>query len=148
MTLAEEHKLPPSIRAFIGEHHGTAEISYFLDRARKNGNVSEETLQLFSYPGPKPQSAETAVCMLADGVEAALRVLDEPSIPKLRGAIDHVVKHRMDTGQLDEAPLTMGQLNRVKDEFVHRLSGMYHSRLEYPEETGGITANWGATSGA
>ncbi len=148
LALAEEHKLPPSIRAFIGEHHGTAEISYFLDRARKNGHVSEEALQLYSYPGPKPQSAETAVCMLADGVEAALRVLDEPSIPKLRGAIDHVVKQRMDTGQLDEAPLTMGQLGRVKDEFVHRLSGMYHSRLEYPEETGGITANWGATSRA
>ncbi len=148
LALAEEHKLPPSIKAFIGEHHGTAEISYFLDRARKNGPVSEEALQLFSYPGPKPQSAETAVCMLADGVEAALRVLDEPSIKKLRGAIDHVVKQRMDTGQLDEAPLTMGQLDRVKHEFVHRLSGMYHSRLEYPEEAGGITANWGAAPGA
>ena len=81
-------------------------------------------------------------------MEAALRVLDEPSIEKLRGAIDHVVKQRMDIGQLDEAPLTMGQLDRVKQEFVHRLSGMYHSRLEYPEETGGITANWGDDSGA
>lgn len=148
LALAEEHRLPPSIKAFIAEHHGTAEISYFLDRARKNGPVSEDALQLFSYPGPKPQSAETAVCMLADGVEAALRVLEEPSIEKLRGAIDHVVKQRMDIGQLDEAPLTMGQLDRVKQEFVHRLSGMYHSRLEYPEETGGITANWGDDSGA
>jgi membrane-associated HD superfamily phosphohydrolase len=86
--------------------------------------------------------------MLADGVEAALRVLDEPSVEKLRGAIGHVVKQRMDTGQLDEAPLTMGQLDRVKEEFVRRLTGMYHSRLEYPEEAGGITANWGAASGA
>ena len=148
LALADEHKLPPAVKAFIPEHHGTAAIVYFLDRARKSGPVPQEIEHLFHYPGPRPQSVETAVCMLADGVEAALRVLEEPSPQKLRDAIDHVVNQRMETGQLDESPLTMAQLHRVKETFVHRLSGMYHARLDYPEETGGITANWEAASGA
>ena len=80
--------------------------------------------------------------MLADGVEAALRVLAEPSPQKLRAAIDHVVNQRVESGQLDEAPLTLAQLNKVKETFVHTLSGMYHNRLDYPEGAGGITANW------
>ncbi len=142
MELADEHRLPPSITAFIPEHHGTAEITYFLERARENGEVPEENLHLFAYPGPKPQSVETAVCMLADGVEAALRVIDDPSPQKLRTAIDHVVNQRIQAGQLDEAPLTLAQLETVKETFVHTLSGMYHNRIDYPEEAGGISADW------
>ena len=142
LKLADEHGLPPTIKAFIPEHHGTAEITYFLGRARENGEVPEEDLHLYAYPGPKPQSMETAVCMLADGVEAALRVLAEPSPQKLRAAIDHVVNQRIEAGQLDEAPLTLAQLETVKETFVHTLSGMYHNRLDYPEEAGGITADW------
>ena len=142
LALANEHGLPHGLKAFIPEHHGTAEITYFLDRARQNGEVPEESLPLYRYPGPRPQSVETAVCMLADGVEAALRVLAEPSPQKLRAAIDHVVNQRVESGQLDEAPLTLAQLNKVKETFVHTLSGMYHNRLDYPEGAGGITANW------
>ena len=142
LALADEHRLPHALKAFIPEHHGTAEITYFLDRARQNGEVPEESLSLYRYPGPRPRSVETAVCMLADGVEAALRVLAEPSPQKLRAAIDHVVNQRVESGQLDEAPLTLAQLNKVKETFVHTLSGMYHNRLDYPEGAGGITANW------
>ncbi len=142
LVLADEHRLPHAPKAFIPEHHGTAEITYFLERARQNGEVSEESLSLYRYPGPRPRSVETAVCMLADGVEAALRVLAEPSPQKLRAAIDHVVDQRVESGQLDEAPLTLAQLNKVKETFVHTLSGMYHNRLDYPEEAGGITADW------
>ncbi len=142
MELADEHRLPPTLKAFIPEHHGTAEITYFLERARQNGEVPEDQLPLYAYPGPKPRSAETAVCMLADGVEAALRVLDDPSPKKLRAVIDHVVNQRIEAGQLDEAPLTLAHLETVKQTFVHTLSGMYHSRLDYPEEAGGITADW------
>jgi hypothetical protein len=148
LELADSHKLPHSIKAFISEHHGTAEITYFLDRARKDGIVTDDNVRLFRYPGPRPRSAETAVCMLADAVEAGLRVIEEPSPQKLRDAIDHVIQQRMETGQLDEAPLTMGQLSLVKGEFVRRLTGMYHNRIEYPEETGGITAKWNAAKTA
>ncbi|MCH6547511.1 MAG: HDIG domain-containing protein [Gemmatimonadetes bacterium] len=148
MELADDHRLPPTIKAFIPEHHGTGEITYFLGRARKSGEVPEEDLYLYAYPGPKPQSVETAVCMLADGVEAALRVLDDPSPQKLRAAIDHVVNQRIQAGQLDEAPLTLAQLETVKETFVHTLSGMYHNRLDYPEEAGGITADWDGSTEA
>jgi putative nucleotidyltransferase with HDIG domain len=146
LALAEEHGLPPTLKAFIPEHHGTAEITYFLERARQDGEVPKESLYLYRYPGPKPRSAETAVCMLADGVEAGLRVLDEPTPKKLSAAIQYVVNQRVEAGQLDEAPLTLAQLDKVKDSFVHTLSGMYHNRLDYPEEAGGITADWDGES--
>ncbi len=148
MKLADEHRLPPSIKAFIPEHHGTAEITYFLERARQDGEVPDDQLHLYAYPGPKPRSAETAVCMMADGIEAALRVIDEPSPQKLRTAIDHVVNQRIQAGQLDEAPLTLAQIETVKETFVHTLSGMYHNRLDYPEEAGGITADWDGSTEA
>ncbi len=148
VVLAEEARLPSVVKAFIPEHHGTREIAYFLDRARKQGHVTEEDLSLFRYPGPKPQSAETAIAMLADGVEAVIRVLEEPTADRLSSAIDHVIKQRVEEGQLDQAPLTLADLERVKESFLRTLSGMYHNRIEYPEQAGGITAHWSAASGA
>jgi putative nucleotidyltransferase with HDIG domain len=141
LVLAEEARLPQVVKAFIPEHHGNAEITYFLERARTqggNGTASE----LFRYPGPRPRSVETAVAMLADGVEAALRVLDEPTPEKVRDAIDHLVQRRIEAGQLDDAPLTLAQLDRVKQEFVRVLAGVYHNRIDYPSSVGGINAEW------
>jgi putative nucleotidyltransferase with HDIG domain len=148
LALAEKSRLPDVIKDFIPEHHGTGEITYFLDRARKIGPISEENLVSFRYPGPKPRSAETAVAMLADGVEAVIRVLVEPTDERVRSAIDHVVKQRVDEGQLDDAPLTLGQIEGVKEAFARTLSGMHHNRIEYPAETGGITAHWSAAANA
>jgi hypothetical protein len=148
LALADEARLPDVVKAFIPEHHGTREITYFLDRARKKGQVTEEDLSLFRYAGPKPQTAETAVAMLADGVEAVIRVLEDPTAERLRSAIEHVVKQRVEEGQLDEAPLTLADLQQVQDAFMRTLRGMYHNRIEYPEDTGGITAHWSAASSA
>jgi hypothetical protein len=141
LALADEARLPEVVRAFIPEHHGTAEITYFLERARTQG-VNGTAGELFRYPGPRPHSVETAVAMLADGVEAALRVLDEPTPDKVREAIDHLVRHRIEAGQLDDAPLTLAQLDRVKREFVRVLTGVYHNRIDYPSSVGGINAEW------
>jgi hypothetical protein len=141
LALANEARLPDVVKAFIPEHHGTAEISYFLDRARARG-TGEPAVELYRYPGPRPRSVETAVAMLADGVEAALRVLDEPSPERVREAIDHLVRQRIEAGQLAEAPLTLAQLDRVKDEFVRVLSGLHHNRIDYPTGSGGISAEW------
>lgn len=149
LALAEEHGLPEAVKAFIPEHHGTAEITYFLDRARKKGASEEElAAEHWRYPGPRPQSVETAVTMLADGVEAALRVLDDPSPERVRDAIDHMVGQRVNSGQLNEAPLTLAQLDRVKDEFVRVLTGVHHTRIDYPPETGGLSAEWDARARA
>jgi membrane-associated HD superfamily phosphohydrolase len=141
LALADEARLPQVVRAFIPEHHGTAEITYFLERARTQG-VNGTSGEMFRYPGPRPHSVETAVAMLADGVEAALRVLDEPTPDKVREAIDHLVRQRIDAGQLDDAPLTLAQLDRVKREFVRVLTGVYHNRIDYPSSMGGINAEW------
>jgi len=139
--LADEARLPEVVKAFIPEHHGTAEITYFLERARTQG-LNGTAGEMFRYPGPRPRSVETAVAMLADGVEAALRVLDEPTPEKVRDAIDHLVQQRIEAGQLDDAPLTLAQLDRVKREFVHVLAGVYHNRIDYPSSVGGINAEW------
>ena len=143
LALAQEHGLPEAIQRFIPEHHGTQPISFFLERARdeRNGAVKEED---FQYPGPVPHTAETAVALLADSVEASLRVLEEPTPDTIADAIDHLVEQRIASGQLQAAPLTLRQLEIVKREFVHVLGGMYHQRMEYPEEAGGITADWEA----
>ncbi len=146
IELAEEHKLPRSIVSFIPEHHGTMEISYFLNRARTSNPGTEVSSEAYQYPGPRPVSAETAITMLADGVEAALRVIDDPTEEKMADAIAHIVDQRIDAGQLDEAPLTLAQIDQVKKEFLRVVAGMYHSRIEYPEEAGGITADWDATA--
>jgi len=143
IALAEEAHLPEAVVAFIPEHHGTSEITYFLDRVRAQGNA-DVSPEAFRYPGPRPRSVETAVAMLADGVEAALRVLEEPTPETIREAIDHLVHQRVDAGQLDEAPLTLSQLERVKDEFVRVLSGVHHNRIDYPASAGGISADWSA----
>ena len=80
--------------------------------------------------------------MLADGVEAATRVLSEPTPPRVREVIEHIVRQRLDQGQLREAPLTLRQLEIVKDEFARILTGVYHSRVDYPAASGGITAKF------
>ncbi len=142
LDLAAEHRLPEAIRAFIPEHHGTTTISYFLERARAEEPAAQAREDLFRYPGPRPRSAETAVALLGDAVEAALRVLDDPAPETVADAIEHLVETRVGDGQLREAPLTLEQIEIVKGEFVRVYAAMYHSRVEYPEEAGGITADW------
>ena len=143
LELAEEHRLPKAVRAFISEHHGTAVISYFLEKAKeRDGPITNP--QDFQYPGPTPQSAETAVVMLADSVEAATRVIAEPTPQKIRDVIDHIVKQRIEQGQLRSAPLTLRQLDIVKEQFARVLIGMHHNRIDYPASAGGVTAEFSA----
>ena len=141
LELAAEHRLPKSVRAFITEHHGTGSISYFFEKAKERdgqpGNPAE-----YAYPGPVPQTAETAIVMLADGVEAAARVLSDPTPQKIRDVIDHIVKMRIDQSQLRQAPLTLQQLDVIKEQFARVLIGMHHNRIDYPAAGGGVTAEF------
>ena len=143
LELADEYRVPKAVRAFIAEHHGTGAISYFLERAKERDGPPQNPAE-FAYPGPVPQSVETAVCMLADGVEAAARVLNEPTPAKIREVIDHIVRQRIDQGQLRDAPLTLKQLEVVKEQFARLLIGQYHNRIDYPASSGGITAEFAA----
>ncbi len=138
IQLAEEAGLPAVVRNFIPEHHGTTEINYFLHRARRRSPGAEIDLRDFRYPGPRPRSVETAVAMLADSAEAAVRVLDEATPEMVRRAIDHLVEQKLNSRQLEEAPLTLRDLDRIKDEFCRTMAGMYHNRIGYPRASGGI----------
>ncbi len=145
LALASENRLPEVIKAFISEHHGTMEISYFLDRARSRNGDGEINAEEFRYPGPKPTSLETAIVMLGDGVEAAIRVLEEPTAQKIRDAIDHLTRQRVDAGQLDDAPVTIAQLTRIREEFARVYEGVHHNRIDYPTTSGGLSSDWDAT---
>jgi putative nucleotidyltransferase with HDIG domain len=142
LALAAEADLPDSVAAFIPEHHGTTEITYFLDKAKKSDGGQVRDPAAYVYPGPKPRSMETAISMIADSVEAALRVLEDLTPQKIEEAIGHIVRTKVNAGQLDEAPLTLQQIEQVKSAFLIVLSGMYHNRIDYPESTGGISAAW------
>jgi putative nucleotidyltransferase with HDIG domain len=141
LELAEESHLPRAIARFIPEHHGTAQIAYFLEKAKERDGNGVNPAE-FVYPGPIPQSAETAVCMLADGVEASARVLQDPTPEKIRELIDHIVRQRIEQGQLRDAPLTLKQLDIIKEQFARVLIGQYHNRTDYPAASGGITSEF------
>lgn len=133
LELAKEHKLPPVITSFITEHHGTDLVKYFYHRALETneGTVKESD---FRYPGPKPQTKETAIVSLADAVEAAVRSLSKPTPGKIEGLVRKIIRDRLDDGQLDESDLTFKDLNKIADAFSKVLIGIFHGRVEYPEK--------------
>ncbi|MGI9189563.1 MAG: HD family phosphohydrolase [Longimicrobiaceae bacterium] len=137
LRLAEEARLPGVVRAFIAEHHGTQQISYFLDRTRQEAEEGETVrVQDFTYPGPKPQTRETAVLMLADSCESAAHVLSEPSPQRLRELVDRIVDGKIAAAQLDESPLTLRDLEVIREQLATVLSGMFHHRIDYPPAPG------------
>jgi cyclic-di-AMP phosphodiesterase PgpH len=142
LELADQAGLPKVIRSFIPEHHGTSEINYFLHRARRRSPAVEIDIRDFRYPGPRPQSVETAVAMLADSSEAAVRVLEDRKPESVRRAIEHLISQKLTAGQLEEAPITLRDLDRVKDVFCRSMAGMYHHRIGYPRASGGIGAEF------
>jgi cyclic-di-AMP phosphodiesterase PgpH len=136
IALAREAALPDAVKAFIPEHHGTTDITYFLNRARLLAPDGRVNAAEFRYPGPRPQSAETAIAMLADSAEAVVRVLDDRTPDRVREAIEQLVAQKLASGQLDDAPLSLVDLDRIKREFARVMSGTYHKRTGYPRAAG------------
>jgi hypothetical protein len=135
LEIAEQEKLPPIVKAFITEHHGTSLIRYFYHQ-HTCGDCSDAAPGLeqhFRYAGPKPQSRETAILMLADGVEAASRTLERPTLGRIEDLVDKIINAQLQDGQLDECDLTLRDLRGIRNAFVHLLGGMLHNRIEYPE---------------
>ena len=135
IDLAYEHGLPVQVIGFIPQHHGTSVMSYFHGKALREAGGREDLVdeRLYRYPGPKPQSREAAILMLADGVEASVRSLDEKDEDSIREMVDRIVDARVEDGQLDDAELTLRDISQIKDAFVAQLLGMYHSRIKYPD---------------
>jgi len=136
--IARKYKLKKPIINFIAQHHGTSLVYYFYRRAledlKKEDDIKED---VFRYPGPKPQNKETAICLLADSVEAATRSIEEPTSPKIEDAVHKVINNKFIDGQLDECDLTLKDLEKIAKVFTHILTGIYHSRVVYPEKKNG-----------
>ncbi len=146
MRLAREANLPQVLQDFIPEHHGTQEIAYFLDKAKREMEEGEELdLDVFRYPGPRPRSKETAIVMLADSVESATRTVQDPTPERIRALIDTIVEGKIQAEQLNEAPLTLRDIGMIKEAFLKVLSGLYHQRIDYPQ-TRHITGARGPTT--
>jgi putative nucleotidyltransferase with HDIG domain len=135
LDLAKRYRLPSQVRAFIGEHHGDWFISFMYQKAVKEagGDASQVDERRFRYVGPKPQSRETAILMLADTTEAITKSKRPGSVQELEGVVELAIKSRLEQGQLDECDLTLRDLQIIRESFVNTLKGLYHTRIEYPE---------------
>lgn len=137
LSLAREYNLDKAVADFIGTHHGTSRIEYFYRRALERTEDLEDVEEDdYRYPGPKPHSRETAILMLADGVEASVRALTEPTPQRIRDQIKKIVDQKAADGQFDHVPLTFQDLFRISDSFFNTLTGVYHSRIKYPGQDG------------
>lgn len=133
MEIAEEHNLPKEIRDFIPQHHGTNLIRFFYQKALESSEDGEVDESNFRYHGPKPQTRETAIVMMADAIEAGSRVLKEPTVGRLRSMVSSLIHERLIENELDECPLTLHDLTLIRESFVNTLTGMFHGRIEYPQ---------------
>ncbi len=134
-SLADEYNLDKIIKDMIEQHHGTSLIRFFYDK-ELNGSDGRDKVEKkeFKYPGPRPQTREAGVIMLADSVEAACRSLDEPTYSRITGLVEKIINIKFTEGQLNECALTMAGLEKIQKNFINALSAMYHSRIEYPED--------------
>ncbi|MEW5773461.1 MAG: HDIG domain-containing metalloprotein [Thermodesulfobacteriota bacterium] len=135
VELAREHKLGREIEDLIGQHHGATLISYFFHKAEEQARAKGEEPPReaeYRYPGPKPQTKEAGLLLIADAIEASSRVLVEPSPSRLKGHIETIVKKIFADGQLDESELTLKDLHLLSEAFLRILTGIFHQRIEYP----------------
>ena len=147
IDIAYRARLPKPLIAFIPQHHGTALISYFFAKAREataarfgglgtaEGEKAANAVdpKRFRHAGPKPQSREAALIMLADGVEASVRSLASRDEPAIRAMVSRIIDERLHDGQFDECDLTLRDVERIREAFVAQLLGMYHQRIAYPQ---------------
>ncbi len=134
--LARQHKLPEAIIQLIEQHHGTTLVEFFYDRAneqsRSNPDGNEVEESTFRYPGPKPQTPEAGVLMLADAAESACRSLIDPAPARIESVVRKVTDRRLQDGQFDESGLSLPQLRTVEQSIVKSLVANYHGRIKYP----------------
>jgi len=136
VELAKKNKLPKDIIDIIAQHHGTGLINYFFHRALKenesaNDAVAEEN---YRYSGPKPQTKEAGIILLADSLEAATRSLTNPTATRIKTLVKEIIQKNLENGQLEECDLTLKDLDKIGDSFSLILTGMFHSRVEYPDD--------------
>ncbi|MGD8987749.1 MAG: HDIG domain-containing protein [Syntrophobacterales bacterium] len=142
VDLAKEHRLGQDIQDIIEQHHGTSLISFFYQKALdlqeklkkgKGGDVSPVLVEDYRYPGPKPQTKEAGLVLLADAVEAASRTLTDPTASRIQGLVQKIINKIFSDGQLDECELTLKDIHQIAKSFIQIIMGISHQRIEYPE---------------
>ncbi|MFC1594611.1 HD family phosphohydrolase [Candidatus Omnitrophota bacterium] len=145
IELAKKYRLKPALIDFVAQHHGSSLVFYFYRRALEDHNEDGEKRDVeeerFRYPGPKPQTKETAIVLLADSVEAASRTLTDPNPNRIEELVRKIINNKFIDGQLDECELTLKEIERIATTFIKILSAIYHTRVAYPEETNGKKNN-------
>ncbi len=134
IQLAEDSDLPGEIIDFIPMHHGTSIMTYFYERAKKLYGEDKVNIDDYRYPGPKPNTKETAILMLADGCESAVRSIEDPDSEKIENIINGIFKARIDSGQLNDSPVTYSDVTKIKETFLNILLGQHHRRIRYPKQ--------------
>jgi cyclic-di-AMP phosphodiesterase PgpH len=134
LEFCREYKLPEAIIDIVGQHHGTSLVSYFYKQAAEGEHGECIIEEDFRYEGPKPQTKEAALIMLADGCEAAVRSIAKPNMSRIETTVRRVINERLRDGQLNECDLTLRDLNVIGDVFIRVLCSTCHSRIEYPAE--------------
>jgi putative nucleotidyltransferase with HDIG domain len=132
VEMAEEVNLPQAVIDFIHQHHGTTVMRYFYNKALEQG-ARQDLKDEYRYPGPRPHSKETAIVMLADAVEAASRVLDDPKPSRLKSLIRKIIDSKLQSGELSDSDLTFKELSAIEHAFLPVLISIFHPRVEYPE---------------
>ena len=135
VEMAKEHKLGPELIDIIQQHHGTSLIKFFYDRAKSQteAGMPQPDERDYRYPGPKPQTREAALIMLADAIEAASRTLQDPTPARIQGMVQKLINNIFIDGQLDECELTLKDLHLIAKSFNRVLAGSFHHRVDYPE---------------
>lgn len=136
VKMAEENGLPDVIIDFIKTHHGDSLIKFFWEKAKEQADSSKKEIREedFRYDGPLPHTKETGILLLADCVEASSRAMKDPNYQKLENLIDKMIDERVNEGQLSKTPLTFQDIRTIKETFLNILVGIYHSRVEYPDD--------------
>jgi putative nucleotidyltransferase with HDIG domain len=134
VEMAKEIKLPREVLNIINQHHGTSLMKYFYHQALKNQPENEIDKKDYHYQGPKPQNSEAAIVMLADSVEAASRTLKNPSAARIEEFVQDIIEGKFREGQLNESTLTLRGLMKISIAFRRYLTGVFHSRIEYPDD--------------
>ncbi len=132
IEMGQKYKLPQCIIDFIPQHHGTSMISFFYDKAKELTMNSDVDPYQYKYPGPKPQTKETAILMIADSVESASRTIKDPVPQRISDMIRGIIKSKVNAGQLDESDITFNDLRIMEEEFVKVIISTLHHRIEYP----------------
>jgi len=135
LEIADEMGLPAEVRAFIAEHQGTTLVEYFYEKALQGADEGTQVQEsAFRYEGPKPQSRETAILMVADTVEAASRTIAHPDLDSVQTLVRNLIEHKIDDGQFDECDLTFADIHTIEDSMVRSLMATFHQRIKYPAQ--------------